>query len=541
MCDPDAPMSELIVPSSPGDVTKHALSRTPIAVVSIPSPESSSLPIALLLFSLSLKLLLFPAHFSTDFEVHRHWKALTHTLPLSQWYVDTSSKWTLDYPPLFAYFEYVQSCIAAFFHPPLVDLDNHNYATKPVVSFMRSSVLVPEVLLFISTKLLVSSVATEKARHKGGLAKAVGLVLLAPGLTLVDNIHFQYNSLPIAVLMLSLAFFYSGRLSSGAIAFVAALNIKHTLLPTAPVVAIYILAAIHKTSPKASDCVIRLFTIALATILTLTALWAPLYFAGGTDLLAQVMSRLFPFDRGLLHAYWAPNFWALYATADKLLVSFGLSLRTVDVDPTTGHIGGRTPFAVLWNPTPMICATALLASLIPALLHLSRRPDQLLLATAHATLAAFSIGWHVHEKAVLVPLLPLAALAGITDNTAVKEAFLWLSLGGQFALFPLVQEKGESMFKIAHFIAYHVSAMQTLMTDKWSLRHSMLSLYAAGTILLELYAGFGGVHRALFGERLQFLPLLLVSVYGAIGVLVAFFMITLLTYGMADGRNASSN
>ena len=70
--------------------------------------------VKLLVFWALLNLLLLPNVYG-DFNFHHEWKIITTNFPLSRWYKDRA--YQLDYPPLFAYLEWLQGSLLAVFFP----------------------------------------------------------------------------------------------------------------------------------------------------------------------------------------------------------------------------------------------------------------------------------------------------------------------------------------------------------------------------------------------------------------------------------------
>ena len=133
----------------------------------------------LFLTATCLKILLVPSYHSTDFDVHRNWMAITYNLPLkgtyflifsrnetyskiqkikTDWYHEHTSEWTLDYPPFFAYFEYILSKFAFLAGDPhILDIRADPYGSVETVWYQRFTVIVSDVVLFLAVTYVMLS------------------------------------------------------------------------------------------------------------------------------------------------------------------------------------------------------------------------------------------------------------------------------------------------------------------------------------------------------------------------------------------------
>ncbi|PLB51242.1 ALG6, ALG8 glycosyltransferase [Aspergillus steynii IBT 23096] len=485
----------------------------------------------------AFKILLFPAYKSTDFEVHRNWLAITNSLPVKDWYYEKTSEWTLDYPPFFAIFEWVLSQAARYADPAMLVVGNLNYDSWQTVYFQRATVILTELVLVYALSRYIKSVhsSNRQLAHIASLS-----ILLSPGLLIIDHIHFQYNGFLYGILILSivLARKQSTLLLSG-ITFAILICLKHIYLYLALAYFVYLLRA-YCLDPKSvfrpqfanifklGVCIISIFGIAFGP------------FAQMGQLL-QLKDRLFPFSRGLCHAYWAPNVWAMYSFADRLLIQLaprlGLPVNQEALVSVTRGLVGDTSFAVLPEVTKEhTFILTLLFQLLP-LAKLWLRPDweTFVGAITLCGYASFLFGWHVHEKAVLLIIIPFSLIA--LKDRRYFSAFRPLAVAGHVSLFPLLFTAAEFPIKTVYTILWLVLFLfvfdqvapvperpRYFLADRFSL------LYLTVAIPLIVYCSL--IHQLIFGlGRLEFLPLMFMSSYSALGVVGSWvgFMVVYFT------------
>ncbi|XP_035216099.1 probable dolichyl pyrophosphate Glc1Man9GlcNAc2 alpha-1,3-glucosyltransferase isoform X2 [Stegodyphus dumicola] len=484
---------------------------------------------------------------STDFEVHRNWMAITYQKPVNEWYLEKTSQWTLDYPPLFAWFEYFLSVIAKYFDPKMLEVTNLNYESSQAVFFMRMSVVFSDVIYYIGVNRIFNLSKTQKASiDDPWLRKEVVLAMLLlwnPGLLLVDHIHFQYNGFLSGILFISVADMFQEKYVQGTFWFCILINFKHIYLYLAPAFFIFLLKNYcFKSTDGNVD--FRRFSVkhflALAAIGIVTVLisFGPFIYMGQ---LKQVLSRLFPVKRGLTHSYWAPNIWALYNFADRVISFLAYQLKFYAYEKlqtcSTRGLVQECDHVILPSVSSIFTLFLAALSFIPVFYITWRKPGSpkvFINSLILCSFGSFLFGYHVHEKAVLMIILPMTITSVFYKEEA--QIFAFLSVVGHFSLFPLLHKEGETLLKILLLLlhaVYMFSSLNELHQLKSSLITSLEKLYFCGLIVLQL---FHSIFAEILGieKKLPFLPLMLTSTYCAFGILYAWIKYCYLTLNSTD-------
>ena len=361
-----------------------------------------------------------------DYEAQRHWMETTLSLPPHEWYTQTERNdlmyWGLDYPPLTAYVSYACGLAARYYEPAMVALNtSRGYETPSSKLFMRNSVLVCDLLTFIPAVIAFIGVYLE---HKTLTAHRIHLfiLLINPAFILIDHGHFQYNCVALGLTVMALTAMFTGHEWVGAIAFCLALSFKHMTLYYAPSIFAYLLGQqilLSRTQAQrqvnVASFIYRVFMLGVMVVLTFALMLLPWIISDDPiNDVRSVFVRLFPIARGLYEDKVA-NFWC----ATSLFIKW----------PTL--FDKETLFKMSGIVT--------LTSLLPSAIHCGFVPTRRVLLYSMFTISMsfFLFSFQVHEKSILLPLLPIALLW--CDHPLLSS---WMTLIATFSMFPLLSRDG---------------------------------------------------------------------------------------------------
>lgn len=381
---------------------------------------------------------------------------ITTRLPISQWYFHDLEWWGLDYPPLTAYHSYLCGLVGSYINPDWFALHtSRGIDDEKLKIFMRATVIVSEYLIYIpAVVIFVRRFSRLQNVHTWESSVALAAILMSPSLILIDHVHFQYNTVMLGLVVASISSMIAGRNLWASIFFVAALGFKQMALYYAPVIFAYLLGTC--IFPRIN--LGRLLRIASITGISFALLVAPIYLGalydarrgidarGRPELIgkpgplpiltqysymidpfawyypivqqtAQLLHRVFPFARGLFEDKVA-NFWCALNVLIKL--------KQYD--------------------TEILQRMSLLATLaaisIPCLiLFLKPQKELLPLALASTSWAFFLFSFQVHEKSVLLPLMPMTLLLAAKDglSTYTRGWVRFANVLGAWTMFPLLE------------------------------------------------------------------------------------------------------
>lgn len=367
-----------------------------------------------------------------DFEAQRHWMELTRHIPVKKWYFYELEWWGLDYPPLTAYHSWLCGVIGTWIESSWFALDtSRGMDDAGLKAYMRGTAVLSELFIYVPAVLIyVKFTAKQDNMSAIGQCLSAAAILFQPALILIDHGHFQYNSVMLGLALLAMVWIQQQRYYSACIVFVCSIMFKQMALYYVPAVAGCLLGAVttFSISPfRFSVNMPRLFVMGLITISAFAACVLPLVIFSGTDslsVLQQMVIRIFPFSRGLWEDKVA-NFWC----------SANVFIK----------------FKRIFTPEKLqqLSLLATLAAVVPVMLALvfaSNRKRQALLPWAFAASAwgFFLFSFQVHEKSVLLPLMPttmLIASAKNNKNSNILSLVFWINNVASFSIWPLLKRE----------------------------------------------------------------------------------------------------
>ncbi|XP_049284778.1 probable dolichyl pyrophosphate Man9GlcNAc2 alpha-1,3-glucosyltransferase [Anopheles funestus] len=367
-----------------------------------------------------------------DFEAQRHWQEVTVNLPVGDWYRNTSDNdllyWGLDYPPLTAYHSYLVGLWARRWHnESFVALHtSRGISTDEHKHFMRNTVLLVDVILYVPAILYATytvrrRMANDPSKpHKGVEWLSPVLAVLFPGQILIDNGHFQYNNVSLALCALAIVAVIERRTLAGAILFCLALNYKQMELYHALPFFFYLLRDCFTITDSSATPgrrliigVKRLTLLGATVLLTFIILWLP--WLRSLDAVGQLVHRIFPVARGVFEDK-VSNVWCV--------VNVFVKLRNI---PNT--------------TMAFVCLLCTLLAVLPSGLHLlfQKTPTtrSFLYSLTVTALGFFLFSFQVHEKSILLAALPATLLLPLEPLVSC-----WFLQVATFSMLPLLHKDG---------------------------------------------------------------------------------------------------
>jgi alpha-1,3-glucosyltransferase len=345
-----------------------------------------------------------------DFEAHRNWMNITSTHPIKEWYSVSEEHWKLDYPPACAYLHLGMSYIVKYFHP--IALQSKSYEDASLKYMMRAMVIVLDMVVYFSSVIMLC-----KFYFKENLEKQICCIFLGlniPSLLLIDHGHFHFNSVMIGLSMWAFYFIETERIGLAIVFYVLSVNFKQMSIYYGMPLLVQAIMTIYDKSKREKSKLFYLTTKVIqygaTTVFSFLMIWSPYIISGRWQ---QVIKRIFPIKRGLWEDK-VSNFW--------LFANLFVKIRTVASEN------------ILALMSISIIATILLGL---AILWLYKKNIKFMHAEFICSMTFFLFAFQVHEKTLLLPLVPFSLL--MTDFTPIYSTMM---LASSFSMYNLLRRDG---------------------------------------------------------------------------------------------------